>query len=464
MSQGGSTFEDMEPTVAVVLVTAIAAVASAGVIASQRVRRSDGGNQQSRLAALDARLEERSRQLEEVRAERDRARAELDGVRAELAALQSEEAEHRARAAELEKARSQLDTKFKGIAADVLKDNSEELLKQIEARQKLSEADLQGRQQAINGMIKPVGEQLAKLEQQVNELDRKREGAYQTLSQQVVDLKDVAGGLRDVLKSSSGRGQWGEQHLRNVLELAGLQDRCDFEEQSTVSGGEGALRPDVVVRLPRGAKVVIDAKTPLQSYQRACEAQDAETRDHNLRCHAESLLSHAKLLGSKAYSGVVTSSLDFVVMYVPSDPILDAAVDVRPGLWDDVWRKHRVLIASPGLLIALLRTVALAWQQQDMRDNAKEIAEIGRDLFSSLKTYAKNVNKLGNGLRQAVGAYNDSVGTLESSLLRRARALTELGAVPSNDEIDQPNLVETNVRPLTKLELASASDSDALSA
>ena len=447
----------MDPMVVVALVTATAAVASAGVIASRRARRSGGGNQASRLAALDARLEERSRQLEEVRIERDRARAEL-------AALQSEEAEHRARAEELEKARSQLDTQFKGIAADVLKDNSEELLKQIEARQKLGEADLQGRQQAIDGMIKPVGEQLAKLEQQVNELDRKREGAYRTLSQQVVDLKDVAGGLRDVLKSSTGRGQWGEQHLRNVLELAGLEDRCDFEEQTTVFGGEGAFRPDVVVRLPGGAKVVIDAKTPLQSYQQACEAQDAETRNGYLRRHADSLLTHAKLLGSKAYSGVVASSLDFVVMYVPSDPILDAAVNVQPGLWDDVWRKHRVLIASPGLLIALLRTVALAWQQQDMRDNAKEIAEIGRDLFSSLKTYAKNVNKLGNGLRQAVGAYNESVGTLESSLLRQARALTELGAVPSNDEIEQPNLVETNVRPLTKLELASASDSDALSA
>ena len=454
----------MEPTVAIVLVAAIAAVVSAGVVSSRRVRRPNSGDHKSRLAALDARLEERSCQLEEVRAERDRACAERDGARAQLAALQSEEAKHKARAEEMEKARAQLDTQFKGIAADVLKDNSEELLKQIEARQKLSEADLQGRQQAIDGLIKPVGEQLAKLEQQVNELDRKREGAYRTLSQQVVDLKDVAGGLRDVLKSSSGRGQWGEQHLRNVLELAGLEDRCDFEEQTTVFGGEGAFRPDVVVRLPRGAKVVIDAKTPLQSYQQACEAQDTETRNLYLRCHAESLLSHAKLLGSKAYSDVVASSLDFVVMYVPSDPILDAAVDVQPGLWDDVWRKHRVLIASPGLLIALLRTVALAWQQQDMRDNAKEIAEIGRDLFSSLKTYAKSVNRLGNGLRQAVGAYNDSVGTLESSLLRRARSLTELGAVPSNDEIEQPNLVETNVRPLTKLELASASDSDALSA
>ena len=451
----------MEPTAAIIAIAAF--VAGAGIV--WRMRRSSSGAPESRAAALDARLEERSRQMEEVRAERDRSRIDLESAQAELAELRAEEAKHRARAEELEKVRSQLDTQFKGIASDVLRGNSEELLKQIEARQKLSDADLQRRQQAIDGMVKPVGEQLAKLEKQVNELDKEREGAYKTLSQQVDDLRDVAGGLRDVLKSSSGRGQWGEQHLRNVLELAGMQEHCDFEVQTTVDIGDGPRRPDAVVRLPHGRKVVIDAKTPLDSYMDARAAEDGERRSEHLQRHAESLLGHAKTLGRKDYSGAVAESLDFVVMYVPSDPILDAAMEARPSLWDDAWSKHRVLIASPGLLLALLRTVAMAWQQQDQQENAQKIARLGRDLFASIKTYATHVNKVGNGLRQAVGAYNESVGSLESRVLPRARGLTELGAVANGEKIEEPRLVETNVRSLTKLELASTSaESDALSA
>ena len=181
--------------------------------------------------------------------------------------------------------------------------------------------------------------------------------------------------------------------------------------------------------------------------------------------HAASMLGHAQALGGRNYHGLVKGSLDFVVMYVPSDAILDTAMDTRPGLWDEAWAKYRVLITSPGLLVVLLRTVALIWQRQDIQDNATEISKLGRQLFDSIKTYAGYVTTVGNGLQTAVNAYNKSVGTLESTMLGRATKLTELGATPSNEEIEQPKLVETNVRALTKLELAgSADESDALSA
>ena len=350
-------------------------------------------------------------------------------------------------------------TLFKGLTADALNDNRKQLL---DAAKDLFDEKHELSKSEFNSLMKPVGTQLVNLETQVKEFDKQRE----VLSTQVGDLTDVAGGLRDVLRSSQGRGSWAEHHVRNVLELAGLTSRCDFSEQAAVVTSDRSRRqPDVVVHMPGGAKVVIDAKAPQTSYEQAQAEQDDESRQRLLVQHAASMMGHAQSLGGRNYHGLVKGSLDFVVMYVPSDVILDAALDVRPGLWDDAWTKHRVLITSPGLLVVLLRTVALIWQRQDIQDNAAEISKLGRQLFDSIKTYAGHITTVGNGLQTAVNAYNKSVGTLESTIFSRASKLTELGATPSNEEIEQPKLVETNVRALTKLELASPTDeSDALSA
>ena len=394
----------------------------------------------------------RTRRLRRVEAERDSALSEkaAANARAEVQedALRQREADH-----------ERMATIFKGLTADALKDNREQLLGAakglFDEKHELSKSEL-------TSLMEPVGTKLTSLETQVKEFDKQRE----VLSNQVGDLTDVAGGLRDVLRSSQGRGSWAEHHVRNVLELAGLTNRCDFSEQTTVVGSDRSRRqPDVVVNMPGGAKVVIDAKAPQTSYEQAQAEQDDEDRRQLLDQHAASMMRHAQALGGRNYHGLVEGSLDFVVMYVPSDAILDAAIDVRPGLWDEAWTKHRVLITSPGLLVVLLRTVALIWQRQDIQDNAAEISKLGRQLFDSIKKYAGHITTVGNGLQTAVNAYNKSVGTLESTMLGRASKLAELGATPSNEEIEQPKQVETNVRALTKLELASpAEESDALSA
>ena len=392
------------------------------------------------------------RRLAATRSERDKALTDL--VAAETRAEERERA-HEALSADQEN----MATLFKGLTADALQDNRRQLL---EAAKGLFDEKHELSKSELDSLMKPVGTQLTSLETQVKALDKQRE----VLSSQVGDLTDVAGGLRDVLRSSQGRGNWAEHHVRNVLELAGLTNRCDFSEQTTVVGNDRSRRqPDVVVNMPGGARVVIDAKAPQTSYEQAQAEQDDEDRQQLLDQHAASMLGHAQALGGRNYHGLVKGSLDFVVMYVPSDAILDAAMDTRPDLWDEAWAKYRVLITSPGLLVVLLRTVALIWQRQDIQDNATEISKLGRQLFDSIKTYAGYVTTVGNGLQTAVNAYNKSVGTLESTMLGRATKLTELGATPSNEEIEQPKLVETNVRALTKLELAgSADESDALSA
>lgn len=412
-----------------------------------------------RSRPIAVRLEERERQVAQLTGERDRAVTERDEARAKIADAQTElarvQADQQARSEELEKARKELDTRFKGIAAGVIKSNSEALLKQareqFEGQRKLGSAELEKREQAINSLVKPVGEQLAKLQEQVQQFEQKREGAYQKLSTQVGSLHDVASGLRDVLKSSSMRGDWGEQHLRNILELSGLREHVDFVQQVTVGTDENRGRPDAVVRVPKGVQVVIDAKTPLDSYYGAHEAGDELSQQSLLQSHATSLLAHAKTLGARDYSSTVNGSPDFVVMYVPTDPILDAAMDVRPSLWDDAWSKHRVLIATPGLLLAFLRTVALAWQQQEMQDNAQLIAKAGRELHDRLKTYVSHVDKVGKGLQQALKAHNASVGSLESRVLPQARRFEELGAVPGAKAIPQLDRVDDSTRPLSLL-------------
>lgn len=393
-----------------------------------------------------------TRRLRKAEAERDNACGYLASANA-----RAEAQEHalRQRDADHEK----MAILFKGLTADALQDNRRQLL---EAAKGLFDEKHELSKSELSSLMEPVGTQLGKLETQVNELDKQRE----VLSSQVGDLTDVAGGLRDVLRSSQGRGSWAEHHLRNVLELSGLTSRCDFSEQTTIVSSDRSRRqPDVVVNIPGGAKVVIDAKAPQASYEQAQAERDDERRQQLLDQHAVSVLGHAQLLGGRNYDGLVKGAVDFVVMYVPSDAILDAAMHARPGLWDEAWKKHSVLIASPGLLLALLRTVALTWQRQDIQDNAAEISKLGRQLFDSIRTYAGHMNRVGNGLQTAVNAYNKSVGTLASTVLSRASKLTELGAAPSTEEIDEPQRVETTVRTLARLELAPVdTESDALSA
>ncbi|WP_419917995.1 DNA recombination protein RmuC [Candidatus Poriferisocius sp.] len=442
----------------VVLVVVLAAVLAVVVLRG----RQGGGSS----AALEVELKVRGEQLEATISERDAARTELASVRGEredaLRELERVRADHRARQEELDKAREQLDIQFKGIADQVTKANSEAFLmqakEQFENQRKLSASDLEKRQQAIQELVKPVRENLERFEKQVGEIEKNRVGAYQSLVTQVGQLRGVTTSLSEALRSPQMRGQWGEQQLHNILELSGLSERIDFFEQDTVSlpetGRKG--RPDAVVHIPGGLKVVIDAKTPLSSYLDAHNADDEQRQAELLRSHATTLMGHAQTLGDRDYAAAVAGSPDFVVMFLPADPILDAAMDQKPTLWEDAWRKHRVLIATPGLLLAFLRTVAVAWQQQDLQENAQRIAEGAGLLYDSLRVYAGHVDKVGRGLNSAVNAYNDSIGSLEGRVLPRARKFEDLGVEIGTKPIDMLAPLEALPRTASAAEMVEA--------
>lgn len=408
--------------------------------------------------ALYAVLRERTRQLNTAVRERDAARAERDARAGELAQASAEISGYKstqaAREQALQERRAELDTHFKGIASDVLKSSTEEFRKQaaeqFRQHQELAGKDLKARETAVENLVKPVRESLEKLREHVDTTDKERGKETAQVSQGVEKLIAETSDLRKILHNPQLRGQWGEQHLRNVLEAAGMTPHVDYVEQDTLSGAaDGArLRPDVLVSIPGGAKVVIDAKTPHDRYDAALRSNDEQEQEGLLREHAAALAGHARTLATRDYAQWVDGSPDFVMMYVPTDPMLDAAINAEPTIWQDTWQRHRVLIATPGLLIAFLRTVALAWRQQDIQRNANVIAETARELYDRLRTYAGHVDKMGRGLGQAVDAYNAGVGSFQSRVLVQARRFEELGAAGESRQLDEPAAVDKSVRQL----------------
>lgn len=443
--------------VVVILVVALVLV----VVRGRQLGRAAGIESQDQLVVenveLRTQLEDRDHQLDQIQAELGRVRDERDLARQELSEMRGR---HEGRTEELAEARKQIETQFKGIASSVVEANSKVFLEQAKVQfdnlRKLSDTDLEKRQQAIDELVKPVVANLEKLEKQTNEMEKSRAHAYGELRTQVGLLRDVTGNLSEALRSPHMRGQWGEQQLRNILEMSGMLEHVDFLDQATVSTGDGHGRPDALVHVPRGVEVVIDSKTPLDSYLDARNTDDEKRQRDLLDKHAKSLLDHAKTLGGREYASSLSGSPDFVLMFVPADPILDAAMDVQPTLWEDAWQRHRVLIATPGLLLAFLRTVALAWQQQHLQENAREIADTAKQLYERLGKYTKDVAKMGRGLGQAINAYNASVGALQGRVLPPARRLETLGPAAGLTAIEEPSQVEAIPRQVVAPELVEA--------
>lgn len=403
----------------------------------------------------------RSRGLKQVELERDKARNESDGQREALAELRAQlasaEADRAARVEEMAKQQAEIEGRFKEIAAQVSETTRDAFMKEF---RDLSAEQTKTAGKTVSELVKPMRERLQELQEHVSKADKARVEDTAKVSQSVDQLVSETSGLRQILRDSKMRGAWGEQHLRNVIEAAGMSRHIDYIEQATVGelGAEGRLRPDVVVKVPGGASVVIDAKTPFSAYDRAVQTSDETEQQQALVEHAAALSERAKELGDRDYGRWVSGSPDFVLMYVPTDPMLDVAMDVDSDVWQNAWHRHRVLIATPGLLIAFLRTVALAWQRQDIARNAEAVAKLGNDLYSRLSTYVEHVDKMGRGLRSAVGAYNDSVGSLQSRVLPQAKRFRDLGSVTGGDELDEPNPVELDVRAVTAAELEPGQD------
>ncbi|HEY0532049.1 MAG TPA: DNA recombination protein RmuC [Actinoplanes sp.] len=314
-------------------------------------------------------------------------------------------------------------------------------------------------QEAVARAVGPLHETLRRYEQRVADLEHERVDAYAELREQVRAMGAVSGELRTetkqlvaALRAPQVRGRWGEHQLRRIVEAAGLLEHCDFAEQVTASTDEQGVRPDLVVRLHGGRTVVVDSKAPFEAYLAAMEARDERTRDGALDQHAQHLRRHVDQLSAKAYWTAFDSTPDFVVLFLPADPFLDAALQRDPSLMEHAFRRD-VVLATPATLIAMLRTIAYSWRQEALARNAVAVHSLARDLYNRLATLGDHVGKLGGSLAGAVTAYNKAVGSLESRVLVSARKLAEMGV--SDDAIPVPPQVEVAPRQPQAPELLS---------
>ncbi|MEV6298185.1 DNA recombination protein RmuC [Actinoplanes sp. NPDC051861] len=305
-------------------------------------------------------------------------------------------------------------------------------------------------QEAVARAVAPLHETLRRYEERVAQLEHDRVDAYAELREQVRAMGVVSGELRvetkqlvAALRAPQVRGRWGEHQLRRIVEAAGLLEHCDFAEQVTATTDEQGVRPDLVVRLYGGRTVVVDAKAPLEAYLLAMEARDERDRDASLDQHARHLRAHVDALSGKRYWTAFDSTPDFVVLFVPADPFLDAALQRDPTLLEYAFRRNLVL-ATPATLIAMLRTVAYSWRQEALTRNAAAVHGLARELYGRLSTLGDHVDKLGTSLAGAVTAYNRAVGSLESRVLVSARKLAEMGV--SDEELLPPVQVELTPR------------------
>jgi DNA recombination protein RmuC len=314
-------------------------------------------------------------------------------------------------------------------------------------------------QEAVARAIAPLHETLLRYERRVTELEHDRVDAYAELRAQVRSMSTVSGELRTetkqlvaALRAPQVRGRWGEHQLRRIVEAAGLLEHCDFAEQVTASTEHQGVRPDLVVRLHGGRTVVVDAKAPLEGYLSAMEARDERTRDACLGQHARHLRGHVDALAAKEYWKAFESSPDFVVLFVPADPFLDAALQHDPTLMEHAFRRN-VVLATPATLIAMLRTVAYSWRQEELARNAVAVHGLARELYGRLATLGDHVGRLGSALGSAVTSYNKAVGSLESRVLVSARKLAEMGV--SDHELAVPPQIEVAPRQPQAPELLS---------
>lgn len=293
--------------------------------------------------------------------------------------------------------------------------------------------------EAVARAVAPLHETLRRYEQRVVELERERTDAYAELRTVSSELRDETKQLVAALRAPQVRGRWGEHQLRRIVEAAGMLAHCDFSEQVTGEIEGRVIRPDLVVRLHGGRQVVVDAKAPFEAYLAAMEARDEAGRERHLSAHAGHLRRHVDTLGAKSYWTGFAPAPEFVVMFIPADPFLDAALRHDPTLLEHAFARD-VVLATPATLVALLRTIAYSWRQEALARNATEVHQLARELYGRLSTMGEHLSKLGNSLGGAVTAYNRAVGSIEARVLVSARKLAELGV--ADDELPSPAQVE----------------------
>lgn len=416
--------------------------------------------QAGRVPELQAVLAARESALTDLQAKFCETEANAASLRTQLA---QERETSKEKLALLDDAQRTLSDTFKALSAEALQRNNASFLDlakvSLEGLQENAKGDLEKRQIAISELVKPVRESLEKVDSKIQEIEKTRSGAYEALSQQVKTMMEAHGQLRietnnlvQALRSPVVRGRWGEVQLRRVVEMAGMLEHCDFVEQASVTTENGRLRPDMVVRLPGGKQIVVDAKAPLAAYLEAMEARDDTVRTEKLVTHAAQIRAHIESLTKKAYWEQFTQAPEFVVLFLPGESFFSAALERDPALIE-FGTERKVILATPTTLISLLKAVFYGWRQQNLAQNAEEISRLGRELYKRVADMGAHMDRMGRSLNNAVDHFNKLAANTESRVLVTARKFRELEPAQAGGEIEPVAQVETVARQLQAPEM-----------
>ncbi len=431
-------------------------------------REAGAGREAARLAEALSRSEGDFRAARDAMERENVARAR---VQTELESARKQLDEQRKL---LEEAERRLGDTFKALSSEALRSNNQSFLELAkESMQKLvgeAKGDLTRRQEAIDGLVKPVGEALKTFDGRLREMENRWSQSAGQLMEQVtalnqgqLSLRQETGNLVSALRRPEARGRWGEVTLRRVVELSGMSEHCDYSEQVTISGGAGSnadddsgkLRPDMIVTLPAGRKIVVDSKAPLDAYLSAVAAQTEEERQGFLRQHAQQIRTHVRTLSSKQYWAQLDDTPEFVVLFIPGESFFSAALEQQRTLLEDAWGQ-RIAIATPTTLIALLRMVAYGWREESLAQSAREVSDLGKELYERLGIFCRHLAEVGSRLESATRSYNSAVGSLESRVLPSARRFEDLKVVEAHADYEKLSPVEVSPRELSSPEAASA--------
>ena len=374
--------------------------------------------------------------------------------------LESLQETHQQRLADLADMKKQMEDRFHSLASGALSANSEKFLSLVSERFKThkqsADEDLNRRHAAIRDLVKPLDDKLGKFDLRMGEIEKARNEAYGTIKQQVLSLTEGQANLGQetrrlvqALRAPKTRGRWGEMQLRQVFEMAGMTERVDFHLEKSFDTDEGQRRPDAIVHIPGGKSIVIDAKTPLSAYLDALEADTPELQSQFIKQHAVQVRKHVNELSSKSYQDNLSTTPDFVVMFIPGETFVSAAAEADPNLIEYAFER-KVLIATPTTLMALVKAIAYGWQQDKMAENAEEVQKTAKEIYDRLRVFAEHLGKVGKSLGQSVDHYNRALGSLEGRVLPSARKFEQLGVVSASaDKVEKPSNVEHEPRRLT---------------